>query len=257
MAAERLQWLYEMKILSIIIAATALATWDARAEEETAEPALLPSEQVGKRLIAAPRPEYPYEARRLNLAGSGVAELRVDKSGQVSAARMQQTTGSVILDDAALSALRRWQFTPGDPFVFQTPITFEMAPPPPPPPVAPQTAPHRVTIAPARVTPSPKTVRRPAPRPKPRVGDISNPEAEKPPFVGMTKDQALARYGRPKKRTVTEEGEQWVYVLNMGEIIGKAFIPFNFKPTLPRTGVLIFGPDGTVKKFTWDTDKHD
>lgn len=88
----------------------------------------------------------------------------------------------------------------------------------------------------------------------PRVGDISNPEAETPPFIGMTQAQALARYGEPKKRTVTDEGEQWVYILNMGEVIGKAFIPFNFKPTLARTGVLIFGTDNRVKKFVWDKD---
>ncbi len=89
-----------------------------------------------------------------------------------------------------------------------------------------------------------------------RVGDISNPEAEGRPFVGMTKDQALARYGQPKKQTITDEGENWVYILNTGEIIGKAFIPFNFKPTVPRTGVLVFAPDGRVKKFNWDTETN-
>jgi hypothetical protein len=94
-------------------------------------------------------------------------------------------------------------------------------------------------------------------RDKEKVGDISNPEAEKPPFVGMTQDQALARYGKPKRHTVTEEGEEWVYILNMGEVIGKAFIPFNFKPTPVRTGTLVFAPDGKVKKFKWDTDQHD
>jgi hypothetical protein len=83
----------------------------------------------------------------------------------------------------------------------------------------------------------------------PAVGDISNEQAEQPPFVGMTKAQALARYGEPKKQTITHEGENWIYLLNMGEVIGKAFIPFNFKPTMVRTGVLIFGPDGRVKKF--------
>jgi hypothetical protein len=86
----------------------------------------------------------------------------------------------------------------------------------------------------------------------PTVGDISNEQAEQPPFVGMSKAQALARYGEPKKHTITDEGENWIYILNMGEVIGKAFIPFNFKPTLARTGVLIFGPDGRVKKFIWD-----
>lgn len=91
-----------------------------------------------------------------------------------------------------------------------------------------------------------------APAPTPRVGDISNEIAETPPHVGMTKAEALALYGESKKRTMSDEGENWIYVLNMGEVIGKAFIPFNFKPTLARTGVLIFGPDGRVKKFNWD-----
>ncbi len=91
----------------------------------------------------------------------------------------------------------------------------------------------------------------PPARPAP-VGDISNEEAEKPPFIGMSKEQALARYGEPKKHTVSEEGENWIYILNFGEALGKAFIPFNFKPTMIRTGTLIFGPDGRVKKFVWD-----
>ncbi len=98
------------------------------------------------------------------------------------------------------------------------------------------------------------TAPEPAARPPGKVGDISNPEAEGKPFVGMTKAQALARYGEPKKHTITEEGEQWVYVLNTGEIIGKAFIPFNFKPTIPRTGVLTFGAEGRVTKFNWDAE---
>lgn len=105
---------------------------------------------------------------------------------------------------------------------------------------------------------TPRTTPRGSPKPNataaPRVGDISNPEAEKPPFVGMTKAQALARYGNPRKRTVTDEGEQWVYVLNMGEVMGKSFIPFNFKPTIPRTGALIFDGAGKVKKFNWDAE---
>ena len=69
----------------------------------------------------------------------------------------------------------------------------------------------------------------------------------------MTKAQALARYGEPRKHSVTDEGENWIYVLNAGEVIGKAFIPFNFHTTPVRVGVLIFGVNGKVKKFRWDT----
>lgn len=73
-------------------------------------------------------------------------------------------------------------------------------------------------------------------------------EALKPPFVGMSKAQALARYGEPKTHT-----EQWVYVLNFGEVLGKAFIPFNFKPTPVRTGVLTFGANGK-EGIRWDRE---
>ena len=88
---------------------------------------------------------------------------------------------------------------------------------------------------------------------KPKTADeVREAEENEPPFIGMTKAQALARYGEPKRRSVSDEGEQWVYLLNFGEVMGKALIPFNFKPTQIRTGVLTFGPDGKVKKFNWD-----
>jgi len=44
----------------------------------------------------------------------------------------------------------------------------------------------------------------------------------------MTKAQALNRYGQPKKQTVTDEGEQWIYILNYGEVIGESVHPFQF-----------------------------
>jgi len=77
-------------------------------------------------------------------------------------------------------------------------------------------------------------------------------EKDKPPFVGMTKAQALARYGEPKNRTVTDEGEQWTYWLNFGEVVGKHMIPFFFSTEQVRIGLLTFGPDGRVTKFHWD-----
>jgi hypothetical protein len=97
---------------------------------------------------------------------------------------------------------------------------------------------------------SPTPTATPAKKPS-RIAKVD--ESEKPPFVGMTKAQALARYGEPKKHSVTDEGENWIYVLNFGEVLGKALIPFNFHATPVRTGVLIFGANGKVKKFNWDT----
>ena len=78
--------------------------------------------------VSAPRPEYPYEARSRRITGSGVAVLTVDvASGTVSDASMAQSIGNPILDNAALSAFRRWRFKPGAcaPKV-KIPITFTM-----------------------------------------------------------------------------------------------------------------------------------
>jgi TonB family protein len=78
--------------------------------------------------IVAPRPEYPYEARRHHITGSGVAIVSVDPAtGFVVDATMEQGTGNAILDHSALSAFRRWGFKPGVPAKVVIPITFTMA----------------------------------------------------------------------------------------------------------------------------------
>lgn len=78
--------------------------------------------------VSAPRPEYPYEARRSKTTGSGVCVMNVDtSSGAVTSADMAQSTGSPILDNAAVSAFRRWRFKPGTVSRVRTPITFTMS----------------------------------------------------------------------------------------------------------------------------------
>lgn len=77
--------------------------------------------------VTAPRPEYPYEARRMRLTGSGVVLMTVDTgSGAVTSAVMAQSTGHPVLDNAAMSAFRRWRFQPGTVSKVRTPITFTM-----------------------------------------------------------------------------------------------------------------------------------
>jgi protein TonB len=78
--------------------------------------------------VSAPRPEYPYEARRSKIVGSGVCVMTVDPgSGSVTSATMAQSTGSPVLDNAATSAFRRWRFKPGTVSRVRTPITFTMS----------------------------------------------------------------------------------------------------------------------------------
>ena len=53
--------------------------------------------------LFAPKPNYPYEARRGGVTGTGVAQLKVNTAaGNVIGARMSQSTGSAVLDKATV-----------------------------------------------------------------------------------------------------------------------------------------------------------
>lgn len=75
--------------------------------------------------VYAARPEYPYLARSRRITGSGVAVMQVDSAtGKVTSCRMNPSTGSTILDAAAIDAFRQWRFKPGTMKEVRVPITF-------------------------------------------------------------------------------------------------------------------------------------
>jgi protein TonB len=77
--------------------------------------------------VSAPRPEYPYEARRQRITGEGVAAMTVDPaSGQVNNVSMVKSTGNPFLDNAALTGFRRWRFKPGTVSSVRCPIIFTL-----------------------------------------------------------------------------------------------------------------------------------
>lgn len=77
--------------------------------------------------VSAPQPQYPYDARRQRITGSGIAVLTIDpRSGLVLDVTMTQSTGSSLLDSATTSAFRRWRFRPASVSKVQTPITFTL-----------------------------------------------------------------------------------------------------------------------------------
>lgn len=90
---------------------------------------MVSEEETRNAVISAPRPEYPYEARRRWLSGSGVAVLEVDTaSGRVTRAYMERSTGSSILDNEATDTFERWRFRPGAiECCVRVPITFAIA----------------------------------------------------------------------------------------------------------------------------------
>lgn len=76
--------------------------------------------------VHAPRLEYPYEARRGRITGTGVAVLTIDPSGRVSDVAISQSTGSAVLDQATIAGFRRWRFKAGTPPTVRCPITYTL-----------------------------------------------------------------------------------------------------------------------------------
>jgi len=79
-----------------------------------------------------PRPAYPFAARRKGIEGRVVLRVSVLASGGVASVAVERTSGSKLLDRAALDAVRRWRFSPatrlGQPVVstVRVPITFRL-----------------------------------------------------------------------------------------------------------------------------------
>jgi protein TonB len=77
-------------------------------------------------MIFKPRIQYPYEARRSKIMGSGTIVVSVASDGSVTDASMGASTGSPILDNAATSAFRSARFKPGTVPRVKIPITFTL-----------------------------------------------------------------------------------------------------------------------------------
>ncbi len=91
-------------------------------------PGMVSASQGKASAISAPRPEYPYTARSQHITGSGVCVVTVDvSSGSVTDASMATSIGNSTLDNAALSAFKRWRFKPNTVSKVRIPITYTMS----------------------------------------------------------------------------------------------------------------------------------
>jgi TonB family protein len=78
-------------------------------------------------VLNAPRPEYPYEARRARITGDGIVVMTIDPgSGNVVHVTMSESTGNQFLDNAAVAGFRRWRFKPGTVSSVTCPVTFAL-----------------------------------------------------------------------------------------------------------------------------------
>jgi protein TonB len=59
-----------------------------------------------------PTPPYPFVAWRRRIEGTVLVSLRIDATGAVIEGHVARSSGSAMLDDAALTTLKTWKFAP-------------------------------------------------------------------------------------------------------------------------------------------------
>ena len=76
--------------------------------------------------VSAPLPQYPYQAKRAHITGSGLCVMIVDTAtGKVTNAMMVESTGDEILDKVTTNTFQRWRFKPGTVSQVRVPITYD------------------------------------------------------------------------------------------------------------------------------------
>ncbi len=116
----------------------AKASWAVVSPEEVPPPAEGPSPKPKvspppavyppgtKKLVYAPRPRYPNEARRGPFIQRGTGRYRVSfgRDGAVHSVQVVESTRSQTLDMAAMQTLRTWKAAPGTDWTAEVPLTF-------------------------------------------------------------------------------------------------------------------------------------
>lgn len=73
-----------------------------------------------------PAPAYPFSAKRAGQTGTVVVEFTIGTDGRVISAYAKSASPWPALNEAAVSAVRRWKFPPGGVMKTQRPIVFQL-----------------------------------------------------------------------------------------------------------------------------------
>jgi TonB family protein len=76
--------------------------------------------------VFSPEIEYPLIARKHRITGTGIYVVNINAAGNVTAVAVGASTGSPILDGAAIRSLKRWKFKLGSPPRARLPITWSL-----------------------------------------------------------------------------------------------------------------------------------
>jgi TonB family protein len=116
----------------------AKATWAVVSPDEIPAPAEGPSPKPTvapppvvyppgtKKLVFAPRPRYPQEARRgpFIVRGNGRYRITFGRDGNVQSVQIIESTRNQTLDSAAMQTLKTWKAAPGTDWSAEVPFTF-------------------------------------------------------------------------------------------------------------------------------------
>ena len=64
------------------------------------------------RVVSNPAPRYPPDLEAAGITGRVLLRVRVGVDGRAASVRVERSSGTTALDEAALDAVRRWQFIP-------------------------------------------------------------------------------------------------------------------------------------------------
>lgn len=63
-------------------------------------------------ILSRREPAYPEQARRAGVEGTVVLRIEILENGRAGVVSVSQSSGSELLDDAAVAAVQRWRFVP-------------------------------------------------------------------------------------------------------------------------------------------------
>jgi TonB family protein len=99
-----------LAILSVLLLVTAGYAQQNQTNPSPDMPKAVSDKTQPPKVVHREVPVYPAEAKAKRLMGDVVVEVVVDRQGNVSSARM--TSGLKIFEDAALTAIKGWKFSP-------------------------------------------------------------------------------------------------------------------------------------------------
>jgi len=86
----------------------------------------LATAEIKAATVSSPQPVYPLAARKQHWTGAGDFVCHIRPDGTVASVDVRRSTGHLVLDQAAITALQHWRFQPGKMEAINIPIDFRM-----------------------------------------------------------------------------------------------------------------------------------